>query len=215
MGGNYYRYDYRNRRAFEVLEKNDSEEENRTNLMPITIAGFGLKYSRAIRDAAQPDLIFLDMIGPLEAIRGAWASLRNRKQVLYALGGSVKMQKDPGHTILTTQLPSGDYNWTIIQNQAIPKKMRYDMPVYFWAEVGEMISETIPPKRFSAAFNRSAPFPIRPEWEPFLWEQGVDRRLVMPMQSGDCIRIRGFKLKMDRENWQELIKTGIESQEIT
>ena len=214
MSSYYNRYDYRNRRAFETLEKNASEEEGATNLLPITIAGFGMKYSRAIRDASQPDLIYLDIVGPLEAVRGAWASLRSRKQVIYALGGTVKMQKDPGHTILTTQLPYGDYNWTIIQNQAIPKKMRYDMPVYFWAEVGEMISETIPPKRFSAAFNRSAPFPIKPEWEPYLWEKGVDRRLVMPMQSGDCIRIRGFKLKMNREGWEALIQEGIANKEI-
>lgn len=204
---------YRSNRYVPLLETNEETEKEQhgsSNFINITIAGFNLFYTRSIRDGSIPDLIFLDLIGPLESIRGAWASLRNRKQSIWALGGPIKMQRDPGHTIIKSVLPYGDQNWTIIQNQALPSKMRWDLPVYFWAEIGEFISESSAPEKFLPAFKKSAPFPIKDEWSDYLWQKGVDKRLITNIP--DYTRIRGFKLNMQRERWEEVIQDGIGGQ---
>ena len=194
-------------------EVSDKEKSLRSNLVSITIAGFNLHFSRSLVDSETDDLILLDLLGPLEGVRGAWASMRNRKQSIYAIGGKVKMHKDPGHTIIKSTLPYGGENWTIVQNQCIPNKMRWDIPVYFWGEIGERISKKMAPANFLPAFKKSAPFPIKDEWSDWLWEKGLETRAIHTLQ--DYVRIRGFKLKMNRKKWQGIITDGVVRGEIS
>lgn len=189
-----------------------SKQRNKSYFYNIRLAGFNLSFTASVRDPSTCDLILLDLIGPLQSVRASWASLKSRKQSNWNLGGPTKMNKEPGHHILKTQLPCGAHNWTIISRQAIPKLIRQDFPTYFWYEKGEFVSDDIPPKMFMPIFETTAPFPVKPNWTDYLWKIGFERRQIVRL--ADCNGVTGYKLRMDSKTWAEGVEVGIRASQI-
>jgi hypothetical protein len=185
------------------MPRYSNDNHTRTNLSSLRIAGFSVFMNGSIRDSQHGDLIYLDIIGPLQAIRGVWATLKSKKVNNWTLGGSTKMYKEPGHYILKSTLPCGYHNWTIISNQAIPRFIRHDFPSYVWYPVGDKPDFAIPPPSFMSVFETVCPFPVKSSWSKELWQAGKANKLIHRIH--DTNDIRAFKIFMKQEQWQLLV----------
>ena len=155
------------------------------------------------------------MVGPLQSIRGIWAALKQKKHNCYVLGGMTKLQKDPGHYVIKSVLPSGHNNWTFVSRQAIPRLINNDMPTFIWYGPDEIPTSNfdVPPKNFMPMLQAAAPFPIMNEWSNTMWKIGRRMNLIKFIGYPNLTNIKAFKIIMNRERWElkvtEAIQDGV------
>jgi len=189
--------------------------ENRSNLSTFRLVGFQVFFSVSVRDDDTSDVILLDMIGPLQSIRGIWAALKQKKHNCYTLGGMTKLQKEPGHYVIKSILPSGFNNWTFVSRQAIPRLINNDLPTFVWYENKENrgTNDDIPPKNFMPMLQAAAPFPIMNEWANDMWKIGRRMNMIKRVDYSNQNNIKAYKIIMNRERWElkvtEAIQDGV------
>jgi len=182
------------------------------NIIEVRINGFGVKVAQCLRDPNSEDLALFNMYGPLQAVRAVWASLKSKKQYQWEFGGTVKLNKAPGHIVLKSEMPNGWANWTFISRQAIPKLLDPSMPTYCWTQEFNSRELTKPPESAYPILMASLPFPMLEPWTEFLWHKGRERRVVLELRKPTGVT--GFKILPDRNKWETIIKEGFTSQQI-
>ena len=182
------------------------------NIIEVRINGFGVKVAQCVRDPNSEDLALFNMYGPLQAVRAVWASLKSKKQYQWEFGGTVKLNKSPGHVVLKSEMPNGWANWTFISRQAIPKFLDPSMPTYCWTQEFSSRGLTKPPESAYPILMATFPFPMLEPWTEYLWSRGRDRRVVLELRK--TTGVTGYKVIPDRKIWSEIVKEGFTSQQI-
>lgn len=182
------------------------------NSMDIRVGGFRVTVVQSLRDPNTEDLVLLNMYGPLQSIRAVWASLKSRKSYHWEFGGTVKLNKSPGHKVFKTEVPNGWANWTFVSRQAIPKQLDPSMPTYCWTQRFSSRELEKPPSSAYPILMASLPYPMLKEWTDYLWHKGRERRVILELRKPTGIT--GFKILPDRNKWESIIKEGFTSQQI-
>jgi hypothetical protein len=179
--------------------------------MDVRINGFSVKVAQSLRDPATEDLALFNIYGPLQSVRAVWAGLKSRKQYHWEFGGTVKLNKSPGHILLKTDTPNGWANWTFISRQAIPKLLDPSLPTYCWTQTYNPHNQK-PPESAYPVLMATLPFPMLEEWTDYLWNSGRDRRVIIELRKPTGVM--GYKILPNRTVWEEIIKNGFSSQQI-
>jgi hypothetical protein len=182
------------------------------NSMDIRVGGFRITVVQSLRDPKTEDLVLLNMYGPPQSIRAVWASLKSRKSYHWEFGGTVKLNKSPGHKVFKTEMPNGWANWTFVSIQAIPKQLDPSMPTYCWTQRFSSRELEKPPSSAYPILMASLPYPMLEEWTDYLWHKGRERRVILELRKPTGIT--GFKILPDKKKWKDIIKEGFTSQKI-
>lgn len=154
-------------------------------------------------------LIYLELLGPREAVKANWAALRNggRKQVLG--GHLIQVRKGDQLTTLKTPLPSGWDHWCVFHRQVSTRKMTPAEPFYLLSQ-GE---ETIPPS-FYPLLSRALAAPTLPTWTEYLWTHGRQADLITAVTAG-CHGLAAWRIDAAAPTWGEIISSGIQQHQIS
>ncbi len=182
------------------------------NATSIHIGGFRINVAQSLRDPNTEDLVLFNMYGPLQSVRATWASLKGRKTYYWEFGGTVKLNKSPGHIVLKTEIPNGWANWTFVSRQAIPKLLDPSLPTYCWTQRTNTHNLPKPPSSAYPTLMASLPYPMPEEWTDYLWEKGKDYRVILELRRP--IGVTGYKILPDRKTWATIIKEGFTSKQI-
>ncbi|MCP4425322.1 MAG: hypothetical protein GY803_12575 [Chloroflexi bacterium] len=154
-------------------------------------------------------MIYLELLGPREAVKANWAALRNsgRRQILN--GQLVQVRKADQLTTLKTPLPCGWDHWCVLHRQVSARKMTPAEPFYLLSK-GE---EAIPPS-FYPLLSRALAAPTLPAWAEYLWTHGRQTNLITAVTDG-CHGLAAWKIDASSPTWGEIIGAGVQKCLIT
>lgn len=154
-------------------------------------------------------LVYLELMGPREAVKANWAALRNGGGRQLLGGQLVQVRKGDQRTTLKTPLPCGWDHWCLFHRQVSTQKMTPAEPFYLLSQ-GE---ETIPPS-FYPLLARALAAPTLPAWTAYLWTHGRQADLITAVTRG-CHGRAAWKIDAAAPDWGEIISSGIRQGQIS
>lgn len=153
-------------------------------------------------------LIYLELLGPREAVKANWAALRNGGGRQLLGGQLVQVRKADQLTTLKTPLPCGWDHWCVFHRQVSTQKMTPTEPFYLLSK-GE---ESMPPS-FYPLLSRALAAPTLPAWTEYLWTHGRQADLITAVTDG-CHGLAAWRIAAAAPAWGELISCGIQQRQI-
>lgn len=154
-------------------------------------------------------LVYLELLGPREAVKANWAALRNGGGRQLLGGQLVQVRKGDQLTTLKTPLPCGWDHWCLFHRQVSTQKMTPAEPFYLLSQ-GE---ETIP-SSFYPLLSRALAAPTLPAWADYLWMHGRRADLITAVTHG-CHGMAAWKIDAANPTWEEIISSGIRQSQIS
>ncbi len=173
---------------------------------PAFAKGFRIHSPVLVRD--EHTLIYMELLGPRQAVKANWAALRQRNRSHY-LFGVFSVSKEDKLTTLKATLPCGWDHWCLIHRQASYDKLTPNELFYLIEHTPKSKS---PPSTFIAFLAKSLAIPILPKWAEYLWISGRMKELITPL-SENCYGFGGWKV--ETHEWNEIVKEGLGEGHIT
>lgn len=167
---------------------------------PAFASGFRIHSPVLVRDEAT--LVYMELLGPRQAVKANWAALRQRNRSHYLMG-RLEVSKEDKVVTLKSTLPCGWDHWCLIHRQASYDKLTPNETFYLI----ENTQKQERPNTFIAFLAKSLAIPILPEWAEYLWVEGRMRELISPL-SESCYGFGGWKVSTDQ--WAEIVSEGLE-----
>ncbi len=154
-------------------------------------------------------LIYLELLGPREAVKANWAALRNGGGRQLLGGQLVQVRKADQLTTLKTPLPCGWDHWCVFHRQVSTQKMTPTEPFYLLSKGEELI-----PPSFYPLLSRALAAPTLPAWTEYLWTHGRQADLITAVTHG-CHGLAAWKIDAADTAWGEIISAGIQRDQIS
>ncbi len=167
---------------------------------PAFAKGFRIHSPVLVRD--EHTLIYMELLGPRQAVKANWAALRQRNRNHY-LFGRIEVNKDDKLTTIKTTLPCGWDHWCLIHRQASYDKLTPQETFYL---IDHNQKPSGPPKTFIAFLAKSLAIPILAQWAKYLWVEGRMKELITPLSEG-CYGFGGWKV--ETHQWSEVVSSGL------
>jgi hypothetical protein len=162
-----------------------------------------------VLDTDNDDVVYLEMVGPKQAVRANWAALvGGRAQWI----GRQRIELDgmKRHALVQTALPCGWIDAVLIHKQACLQAMQPEEPFYL-LDTGD---GRIPPL-FYPMLNKCLAIPLLEAWAGYLWARGRDERLIEVLNDGEGQGYAIWRVVPAVEEWQQVVRMGLAMQEIT
>lgn len=162
--------------------------------------GFPISVPAAITDGTT--LVYLELLGPRQAVKANWAAIRSgRSMNIYGQGTINAQKEDRFITLKTTLRECGWDHWCLIHQQASLQKMVPEQDFYVIDKGTGNI-----PGNFYAQLAKAAPFPVLPHWTEYLWVQGRLNDLITALGGTG---LGGWKVFFIKEKWEEIVSKGL------
>lgn len=157
-------------------------------------------------------LVYLELLGPREAVKANWAALRNagRRQIIN--GHLVQVRKADQLTTLKTPLPCGWDHWCVFHRQVSLQKMSPTEPFYLLGD-GQDDGQENMPEAFYPLLSRALAAPTLPAWADYLWIHGRHAELITAVNQGGH-GIAAWKVDAASPTWGKIISEGIHQAKI-
>jgi hypothetical protein len=173
-----------------------------TDTVHVSLAdGFSVRAPALVRD--QETLIYLELLGPRQAVQANWAALRSgrRQQVP---GGYLRVQKSDGVVTLKQTLPIGWDHWAVIHAQASVQAVRPGVLFYL------LDDGTQPqPPAFFPMLAKTLALPVLPQWADYLWVHGRLAGTITLLAEG-CVGRLAWRVSADPHPWQTIVAAGLQ-----
>jgi hypothetical protein len=160
-------------------------------------------------DDEDDTLVYLEMVGAKQAVKGNWAALVGGGKVHWLGRKRIQLEGMKGHVKLQTTLPCGWVNQVLLHKQASLKEMNPEMPFYLLDDGGQRL-----PPLFYPMLNRCLALPLLPAWAGYLWEQGRERKLIRLLDNGEGQGYAAWRALPAPEVWQQIVQAGLAEGEI-
>lgn len=149
-------------------------------------------------------LVYLEMVGAKQAVKGNWAALMGGGKVHWLGQRRIQLDGMKGHVKLQTTLPCGWVNQVLIHKQASLKEMNPELPFYLLDDGRSRI-----PPLFYPMLNKCLALPLLPEWAGYLWERGRERKLIHLLDKGEGQGYAAWRSLPAPEAWQQIVQAGL------
>ncbi|MBA3530793.1 MAG: hypothetical protein H0T73_02575, partial [Ardenticatenales bacterium] len=164
--------------------------------------GFRVHLPLLVRDGET--VVYLELVGPRQAVHANWAALRTYNRVFHVAGARLSTCKEDGLTTLKATLPSGWDHWCLIHRQASCAQMTPGQPFY----LVDLNLAPIP-ATFFPFLSHALSLPLLAGWTEYLWVEGRLRGLVQPLSVG-CIGAGGWRVHADdTAGWEAIVSEGL------
>jgi hypothetical protein len=168
--------------------------------------GFSVRAPALVRD--QETLIYLELLGPRQAVQANWAALRSgRRQPVP--GGYLRVQKSDGVVTLKQTLPIGWDHWALIHAQASVQAVRPGTLFY-------LLDDGIhpQPRAFFPLLAKTLALPVLPHWADYLWVHGRLAGTITLLAEG-CVGLAAWRVSADPHPWQTIVAAGLQGGDLT
>ncbi|MGB0385319.1 MAG: hypothetical protein ACPGWR_10895 [Ardenticatenaceae bacterium] len=170
--------------------------------------GFPIHSPALVRD--ESTLVYMELLGPRQAVKANWANLRQPKKSRYFYGGRLEVTKEDKPITLKTTLGCGWDHWCLIHRQASYDKLTPQETFYL---IDDNTTQSGPPPTFIPFLAKSLGVPILPEWAEYLWIEGRIKALISPLTK-NCYGYGGWKVKTGKEAWNTMVSEGLGEKKI-
>lgn len=188
-----------------LLRAMQVDQELRT---PQFAKGFPIHSPALVRD--ETTLVYMELLGPRQAVKANWAALRQHKKSRYFYGGGLEVTKEDKPITLKTTLPCGWDHWCLIHRQASYDKLTPQETFYL---IDDNTTQSGPPSSFIRFLAKSLSIPILPEWAEYLWIEGRMKALISPLTK-NCYGYGGWKVETGKEAWNTMVSEGLKEKQI-
>lgn len=182
----------------------------------ITFKGFTALVTAHIKSSDYGHAVYLEIAGAEAEVKAIWSKLVSAKTKKsgsaegVAIGDlTVHMEKNTKHLTLRSSLPNGQHVVGLLHPRATV--MKSDSTLFYLMFPADHEG---PPPEFFPRLARSLAVPIKAEWAPWLWEEG----LAIGKQSWQTLisklpgegYLAGYVVKThNAAKWLELIQKGL------
>ena len=157
-----------------------------------------------IIDEDAEQIVALQMIGSLEAIKANFARFAgSRSQIAFLNGILIRQRGMHGHTAIRENLPLGVADWLILSQQVVVDLMNPSLPFYVLCEDNEM------PPAFFPMLDRALSIPLQPHWAEHLWQAGQQHDLIT-ITNPTTVGLRAYTVVPDLDEWQMIVQIGLD-----
>ena len=175
---------------------------------PTFAKGFTIHSPVLVRD--ERTLVYMELLGPRQAVKANWAALRQHKKSRYFHGGQLEITKEDKPITLKTTLPCGWDHWCLIHRQASYDKLIPQKTFYL---IDHNPAPSGPPSTFIPFLAKSLSIPILPEWAEYLWTEGRMQSLILPLTK-NCYGHGGWKVETTKDAWDTMVSEGLGEKQI-
>ncbi|NLF64788.1 MAG: hypothetical protein GX579_09305, partial [Chloroflexi bacterium] len=161
-----------------------------------------------VLDPDSDDVVYLQMVGPKQAVRANWAALAVGR-VQWIGRQRVELDGMKHHALVQTALPCGWLDAVLIHKQASLQAMNPEEPFYL-LDGGD---GRIPPL-FYPMLNRCLAIPLLETWGDYLWARGREEQLITLLSDGAGQGYAAWRVLPAPEMWQQVVQEGLASQTI-
>jgi hypothetical protein len=155
-------------------------------------------------------LVYLEMLGPKQAVKANWAALAGGKGRVHWLGSRrVELDGMKQHIRVQASLPCGWGNIVLIHKQASLKEMNPEQPFYLLDDGGQPI-----PPLFYPMLNRALALPLLENWTEYLWNAGRQQGLIHLLDEGRGQGYAAWRVLPAAAEWQQVVRAGLEMEKI-
>ena len=174
---------------------------------PEFASGLQVHSPALVRDDAT--LVYLELVGPRQAVHANWAALRGARRTHYVAGGRLNVSKEDGLETLKRTLPCGWDHWALLHRQTSLETMQPREPFYLLDEGASVI-----PPLFFPMLARSLAMPLQATWDEHLWVQGRLRGLITSL-SDASYGLGGWRVEAEEDVWREVVREGLQQAAIS
>ena len=211
-----YEPDYYHARAWEFdppREDNDAQVFHRSaqfepgSKLITAASGFPVRSPVLVRDNAT--LVYMELLGPRQAVHANWAALRSGGRNQWVGGASLSILKSDKMVTLKQPLPIGWDHWCLIHRQASFEHMIPSEPFYILDD-----GESAVPPAFYPMLSKSLALPVLPEWTEYLWIAGRQRRIIAPLDE-HCHGRGAWRVTAEEDMWREIVSSGLAQSQLS
>jgi hypothetical protein len=170
-------------------------------------AGLPVHTPAVVLDPDNDDVVYLEMVGPKQAVRANWAALVGGR-VQWLGRQRVELDGMKRHALVQTALPCGWLDAVLIHRQASLQAMQPEEPFYLLDRGDGQI-----PPLFYPALNKCLAIPLLETWADYLWargrEAGQGARLIELLNDGAGQGYAAWRVLPAPEAWQEIVQNGL------
>jgi hypothetical protein len=160
-----------------------------------------------VLDPNNDDVVYLEMVGPRQAVRANWAALVGGR-VQWIGRQRVELDGMKNHRLVQASLPCGWSDYILIHKQASLQAMNPEEPFYLLDDGGQQL-----PSLFYPMLNRCLAIPLLEVWSAYLWargrEEGPGARLVELLNEGAGQGYAAWRVLPAPEAWQQVVQGGL------
>ena len=161
-----------------------------------------------VLDPDSADVVYLQMVGPKQAVRANWAALAGGR-VQWIGRQRVELDGMKHHALVQTALPCGWLDAVLIHKQASLQAMNPEEPFYLLDGGDGQI-----PRLFYPMLNKCLAIPLLEAWTAYLWTRGREEKLITLLNDGAGQGYAAWRVLPAPEMWQQVVQEGLASQTI-
>jgi hypothetical protein len=166
-----------------------------------------------VPDKEDHTLIMLQMIGPAESVKANWAALMSSGAVRYVNSCQIALVGMKDHIGLNIKLPCGHMESWLIHKQASFTEMSPEKGLFYVTSFSAE-GDGPPKDMFFAMLDKLLAIPMLADWTDYLWREGEIKDLIVMIEPTHCRGSHAWKVKLDYEIWDTIIKGGVSSGQI-
>jgi hypothetical protein len=166
-----------------------------------------------VPDKEDHTLIMLQMIGPAESVKANWAALMSSGAVRYVNSCQIALAGMMDHIGLNIKLPCGHMESWLIHKQASFTEMSPEKGLFYVTSFSAA-GDGPPKDMFFAMLDKLLAIPMLADWTDYLWREGEIKDLIIMIEPTHCRGSHAWKVKLDYEVWDTIIKGGVSSGQI-
>jgi hypothetical protein len=172
-------------------------------------SGLPVHTPAVVLDSDNDDVVYLQMVGPKQAVRANWAALGGGR-VQWIGRQRVELDGMKRHTLVQTALPCGWLDAVLIHRQASLQAMQPEEPFYLLDSGDGQI-----PPLFYPMLNKCLAIPLLETWSDYLWARGREERLIEVLNEGEGQGYAAWRVLPAPEAWQSVVTGGLSLKSIS
>ncbi len=176
-------------------------------------SGLPVHTPAVVLDPDNDDVVYLEMVGPKQAVRANWATLAGGR-VQWIGRQRVELDGMKRHALVQTALPCGWLDAVLIHKQASLQAMQPEEPFYLLDGGDGQI-----PALFYPMLNKCLAIPLLEAWSDYLWargrEEGPGEKLIQLLNDGEGQGYAAWRVLPAPEVWQAVISSGLGARSIS
>jgi hypothetical protein len=172
-------------------------------------SGLPVHTPAVVLDPDHDDVVYLEMVGPKQAVRANWAALAGGR-VQWIGRQRVELDGMKRHALVQTALPCGWLDAVLIHKQASLQALQPEEPFYLLDSGDGQI-----PPLFYPMLNKCLAIPLLEAWSNYLWTRGRDERLIEVLNDGEGQGYAAWRVLPATEAWQSVVTSGLGSGSIS
>lgn len=149
-------------------------------------------------------LVFLSIFGSTNSVRTIWARLRENYGNVEVGSQTIYLHKGFRYIKMQSPLKSPGTSHLVMLEEKATHQVNSASEFY---QIGENSNV-----EFFSRLDRLCNVPFRKEWASFLWEKGIEKKIILPLNG---FGVPGYSISAENKQWSDIVLEGLDKKEIS